>query len=51
LVSTRFKSLSDKHYVEVAVSSQQWQASSETGNWFARGLADNKLNVSYRAVF
>ncbi|MFT4937145.1 MAG: hypothetical protein ACI88A_000159 [Paraglaciecola sp.] len=51
ILSTRFKSLSDQHYFEVAVSSQQWEASSATGNWFARGLADNKLNVSYRAIF
>ena len=51
LFTTRFKSLSDKHYFEVALSSQQWQATSETGNWFARGLADNKLNFSYRAIF
>jgi hypothetical protein len=51
LFSTRFKSSSDKHYLEVAMSSQQWQATSETGNWFARGRADNKLNVSYRAFF
>ncbi|MFT5674591.1 MAG: hypothetical protein ACI808_000513 [Paraglaciecola sp.] len=51
LLSTRFKNSSDKHYFEVAMSSQQWQATSETGNWFVRGRADNKLNVSYRALF
>jgi hypothetical protein len=51
LVSTRTPGLDEDHYVEVAISSQQWQRSNLVGNWIARGQSDNKVNLSYSGHF
>lgn len=51
LISSRFKGLRDDHEIDIELSSHRWEATGETNSWFDRGLADNKLNISYAAYF
>lgn len=52
LAAARIKGLAAKHYWEVKVSSQKWQASNVSSeNWFERGMADNKINLLYQGAF
>ena len=51
LISSRIKGLRDAHEIDFELSSHRWEATGETNSWFDRGLADNKVNVSYAAYF
>lgn len=51
LLSSRTPGLEEDHYLEVAISSQQWQRTKIAGNWLERGQADKKVNVSYTGYF
>ena len=51
LAVSRFQGLAEDHYWELKISSQKWQASADSGTWFERGEADNKINLSYSGYF
>jgi hypothetical protein len=51
LASARIQGLAAKHYWELKVSSQKWQATDISGTWFERGVANNKINLEYVGAF
>jgi hypothetical protein len=50
-LTTRFVDERQEHQLEVEVSSHHWNATGEFGSLFANGLVDNKVGVSYTALF
>lgn len=51
LASSRIHGIEEGHYWELMVSSKKWQTNQSYGSWFERGLADNKLTLSYNGSF
>lgn len=51
LASSRIQGVAPGHYWEFMLSSQKWQASQQAGNWFERGLSNNKLSLAYNGSF
>ncbi|MFT6897489.1 MAG: hypothetical protein ACJA13_001896 [Paraglaciecola sp.] len=51
LLSSRTPGLEENHYLDVTLSSQQWQRTNVAGNWLERGQGDKKVNISYTGYF
>lgn len=51
LLNSRFNLASNKHYVEVQLSSDQWQQTATQGSWMERGQTDSKISLNYKAAF
>lgn len=51
MFETRLQDNNKRHQLLIRLSSQRWDSSDINGNWFERGLADNKLSLRYEAEF
>ncbi|MFQ3199045.1 MAG: hypothetical protein ACI81A_002774 [Paraglaciecola sp.] len=51
VVSSRTPGLKKDHYLDVTLSSRQWQRTNITGNGFERGQGDKKVSISYTGNF
>lgn len=50
-LTTRILDVRKDNQVEVALSRHRWQPTGEFGSLFANGLVDNKIGISYSALF
>jgi hypothetical protein len=51
LVSARTSGFDSKDSLELSISSQKWQATQASGNWFETGEANNKVDLTYTGYF
>jgi hypothetical protein len=51
LLSARTKGFAAKHFWELSVSSQKWDATRSSGNWYETGSANSKVSLMYNGYF
>lgn len=51
LLSARTKGFTAKHSWELSVSSQKWDATQTSGNWYETGSANSKVSLMYNGYF
>lgn len=51
LLNSRIYGIQQDHQIEFEISRTRYAATSESGTWFERGEADNKVTLSYEVIF